>query len=226
MIKIESLYKSFGDNKILENINLNFSNGEVVGIVGENGAGKSTLFNCLIGLESFKGTIIYSQGNLKDRCGFLPTDPFFLSKITAYEYLQLVCRARGFSDIDLDSKNVFDLPLERYAETFSTGMKKKLALTGILLLENEIFILDEPFNGVDIQSNLLIKELILKLKELGKIVILSSHIFSTLTETCDILHHLKDGHIMRSVRDSDFHLIEKDMAADGLGNRLDVLGLK
>jgi ABC-2 type transport system ATP-binding protein len=62
---------------------------------------------------------------------------------------------------------------------------KKLALTAILLQENKFFILDEPFNGVDIQSNIIITELIIKLKELGKTILISSHIFSTLNDTCD-----------------------------------------
>jgi ABC-2 type transport system ATP-binding protein len=62
---------------------------------------------------------------------------------------------------------------------------KKLALTAILLQENKFFILDEPFNGVDIQSNIIITEIIIKLKELGKTILISSHIFSTLNDTCD-----------------------------------------
>lgn len=227
MIIIKSLNKSYGNKKVLKNINLSFKKGEVIGIVGENGAGKSTLFKCITNLENYDGDIEYSNGILKNVTGFLPTNPFFLSKITGLEYLQLLCNARSINETNLKDKNIFDLPLNQYADTYSTGMKKKLALTGILLLNNEIFILDEPFNGVDIHSNIIIKEILAKLRELNKIIVLSSHIFSTLNEICDFIHYLKDGEIIRSVGKSEFAMIEEDMTRGAkIGDKLDKLGLK
>ncbi|MBW6482508.1 MAG: ABC transporter ATP-binding protein [Vicingaceae bacterium] len=226
MILIESLYKSYGNKNVLKNINLTFKEGEIIGVVGENGAGKSTLFKCMIGFENYDGLIKYDKGILKNVTGFLPTNPYFLSKITGLEYLQLVCNARNIKVSDLNKKNIFELPLNQYAETYSTGMKKKLALTGTLILNNEIFILDEPFNGVDIHSNIIIKELLLKLKELNKIVILSSHIFSTLNEICDKLHYLKNGEISKSVNKNEFSEIEQDMRGLEVGNMIDKLELQ
>lgn len=225
MIEIKALYKSFGKNDVLKNINLKFCSGEVHGIVGENGAGKSTLFNCIGGFEKHKGDVIYTAGKLKDVTGFLTTDPHFLTRLTGLEYLQLFCNSRNIDTNNLRQKNIFDLPLNRFAETYSTGMKKKLALTAILLQKNDVFILDEPFNGVDIQSNILIKEIIIKLKSLNKIVIISSHIFSTLNETCDYLHHLKAGNIIKSVTKSEFQTIENDMKFSGINSKLDRLDL-
>ena len=226
MIKIESLNKSFGSKKVLENINLVFNRAEITGVVGENGAGKSTLFKCMIGLENFEGKVSYQGKILKNVTGFLPTNPYFISKITGQEYLQLLCHARNIPDKNIRDKNVFDLPLGQYASTYSTGMKKKLALTGILIQENEVFILDEPFNGVDIHSNLMIVEILAKLKALGKTVILSSHIFSTLNETCDILHYLKEGVINKSAPKGAFGSIEEEMSGIGLKNRIEALDLK
>ena len=225
MIEIKALHKSFGKNEVLKNLNLCFKPGEVHGIVGENGAGKSTLFNCIGGFESFKGDINYSEGNLKDTTGFLTTDPYFLSRLTGQEYLQLFCKSRNIDTSDLRQKNIFCLPLNRFADNYSTGMKKKLALTAILLQKNDVFILDEPFNGVDIQSNIVIKEIILKLKSLNKIVIISSHIFSTLSETCDYLHHLKSGEIIKSATKTDFNEIENNMKSSGMTSKLDLLDL-
>jgi ABC-2 type transport system ATP-binding protein len=225
MINLKSLHKSFGKNEVLKNINLQFKAGEINGIVGENGAGKTTLFNCIGGFEDYEGTISYSNDNIKNVTGFLTTDPYFLGKITGLEYLQLMCNARDVEFINPEEKNIFDLPLNRYAENYSTGMKKKLALTATLLQGNDIFILDEPFNGVDIQSNIIIKELLFKLKELNKIVILSSHIFSTLNETCDYLHHLRDGEIINSVGKDKFALIEKNMISNTVENRIENLNL-
>jgi ABC-2 type transport system ATP-binding protein len=192
----------------------------VYGIIGENGAGKTTLFKCLAGLENYDGAVDYSKGILKNVMGFLPTDLFFFSKITGKEYLQLLCNARKIKLDDIEDKNIFDLPLNEYAETYSTGMKKKLAITGILLQQNKVFILDEPFNGVDMQSNLLIKELILKLKSLNKTIIISSHIFSTLKETCDQLHLLKAGCLAKTVLKNEFHLIEEDLKDSSIADKI------
>lgn len=225
MIKIQSLNKAYGSKQILSDINLHFNKGDINGVVGENGAGKTTLFKCLAGLESFDGKIEFDNGILKNVTGFLTTDPYFLTKITGKEYLQLFCNARNVTITDFEEKNIFDLPLNQYADTYSTGMKKKLALTAILLQKNEVFILDEPFNGVDIQSNIVIKEILLKLKELKKTVIISSHIFSTLSETCDYLHHLKNGRIIKSVAKNDFKSIEDEMKLTGVNHQIDKLKL-
>ena len=126
----------------------------------------------------------------------------------------------------MDNKNIFDLPLDQYADNYSTGMKKKLALTAILLQENDYFILDEPFNGVDIQSNLILIEIIRKLKDLNKTIILSSHIFSTLQETCDEIHLLRKGEQVKSVQQADFHTLEEEMKSLIIGNKIDLLELK
>ena len=208
MIKVESLNKSFGKSKILENIELSFEPGKVYGIVGKNGAGKTTLFKCLLGLESHDGKVECTLGILKNISGYLPTDPYFLSYLTGKEYLQLMCNARDIKIDSFTNKNIFNLPLHQYAETYSTGMKKKLALTGLLLQKNQVIVLDEPFNGVDIESNILINEVIQRLKELNKIVILSSHIFSTLKENCDIIYYLEKGKISEGFGKNDFSSIE------------------
>jgi len=226
MIKIRDLNKFYGNNQVLKNINLDFSNGKVHGIVGENGAGKTTLFRCISGLEDYKGEISSEFSPLKNHLGLLLTEPFFFSKITGKEYIRLLCNARGISIKDIESRNIFDLPLEQYASTYSTGMKKKLALTAILLLENKYYILDEPFNGVDTQSNIIITEIINKLRDLNKIVIISSHIFSTLGDTCDVIHLLRKGELIKSVEKSNFKSLEAEMKNASVGNKIEKLGLR
>ncbi|WP_300602223.1 ATP-binding cassette domain-containing protein [Niabella sp.] len=226
MIQITSLSKSFGDHAVLKNISVTFHTGGVYGIVGENGAGKTTLFNCIAGIEAHEGQITANHTPLKNHLGFLQTEPFFFSKITGAEYLELLCRARHKSVEQPEQKNIFDLPLNQYAATYSTGMKKKLALMAILMQENDYFILDEPFNGVDIQSNLLITAIIQKLKELGKTILISSHIFSTLHETCDEIHLLQNGLFTKKVMRSDFDLLEQEMKQVSIGNKIEQMALK
>lgn len=223
MLKIENLNKSYGKKQVLNSISLNLEKGKIYGIVGENGAGKTTLFRCISGMENYKGDIKSELIPLKDHLGLLFTDPYFFSKITGKEYIQLLLQGRKIICDDIESKNIFDLPLNQYAESYSTGMKKKLALTAILLQENDFFILDEPFNGVDIQSNFMIIEVIKKIKASGKTILLSSHIFSTLKEVCDEIHVLQNGAFVKKYEKDDFTLLEKEMSSIVFGNKLDAL---
>lgn len=225
MIQIANLNKSFGSQHVLKDIELTFERGKVYGIVGENGAGKTTLFRCIAGLEHYSGSIAAEKMPLKNHLGLLLTDLFFFSKITGREYLQLLCNARQKPMERVNERNIFDLPLDQYAATYSTGMKKKLALTGLLLQENDYLILDEPYNGVDIQSNLILTEIIVRLKELGKVVLLSSHIFSTLRDTCDCIHLLQEGEVTKTVSRPEFDHLEEEMKSVSIGDRIERLGL-
>jgi ABC-2 type transport system ATP-binding protein len=226
MIKIENLSKSYGAKKILLNINQIFEDGKVYGIVGENGSGKTTLFKCITGIEKYNGVISSNLQPLKDNIGYLQTEPFYFSKITGREYIRLLCNARSKQIEDIDRKNIFDLPLDQYASTYSTGMKKKLALTAILLQENQYYIFDEPFNGVDIQSNIIILAILKELKEIGKTLIISSHIFSTLNDTCDEILLLKSAQFSQKVSKENFGRLEQEMREIFIGNRIQNLGLK
>ena len=221
MIRIKNLSKTYGKNQVLKQINIAFEYGKVYGIVGENGSGKTTLFRCIAGLENYDGEIVSEYKCLKDEVGLLLTEPFFFPRLTGKEYIQLLLSARGVKGTDIEGQNIFDLPLNDYASSYSTGMKKKLALTAVLLQKNDVLILDEPFNGVDIQSNMVIVELIKTLKGLGKTVIISSHIFSTLSDTCNEIHVLKEGAFERCVYPEDYHVLETEMKALIVG---DVMG--
>ena len=211
MIEISNLSKSYGSKQILHEINLHLEAGKVYGIAGKNGSGKTTLFRCIAGLEKFAGEIKSPYVPLKNHIGLLTTTPVFLSRITGWEYLKLLCTAREITDDQFDEQNIFDLPLHQYAETYSTGMKKKLALMGVLLQKNDVFILDEPFNGVDIQSNILIEGIIAQLKQANKTVLISSHIFSTLSDTCDEIHLLEEGQFVRRVTQEHYAELETEM---------------
>lgn len=226
MIKIERLSKSYGNKQVLNEISFSIEKGKIYGIVGENGAGKTTLFKCIAGLEKYKGNISSEFKSLKNHLGLLFTEPFFFSKMTGKEYIQLLANARNVELNNIDDKNIFDLPLSDYVTNYSTGMKKKLNLLAVLFQHNDCYILDEPFNGVDIQSNIIIAEIIHELKNLGKTILMSSHIFSTLSETCDEIYLLKEGRIAQRVLKKDFSKLEDEMKQVSVGNLVSKLHLR
>ncbi len=221
MIDINNVSKYYGKHQVLDAINLRFKKGKIYGVVGENGVGKSTLFKCISGLETYTGEIVYDNGSLKDKIGLLLTEPYFFSKITGKEYINLLTKARGINYIDCKVQNIFDLPLNEYAFTYSTGMKKKLALTAILAQNNDVFILDEPFNGVDVQSNVLIIEILKQLQYAGKTIIISSHIISTLTQMCNTIFVMESDKTILEIDKSDFERIENDMKAKFIKSKLE-----
>ena len=217
---VRHLTRSFGSLAVLRGVDLTLHAGQCHGIVGHNGAGKTTLFRCLAGLLDGEGEIVPSPAEMRTRIGFLPTDPGFPAYITGWEYLKLVCSARGLPTVDFDEQNIFDLPLDRYAEDYSTGMKKKLALFGLLLQQNDLYLLDEPFNGVDIHGNLLINAVIDRLRGRGKTVVLSSHVFAGLRENCDAISILRDGVIEQTVTPEAYGTLETELRSFVVGERL------
>ena len=225
MLELKNLQKNFGTKKVLKGISAQFLPGRIYGIVGENGAGKTTLFRCIADLIGFDGEILKEPADFNHRLGFLQTNNLLLPMMTGREYLRLLTQARHQSITDFDDRNVFELPLDEYARNYSTGMQKKLALLGVLLQQNDFLILDEPFNGVDIQSNIIITEIIRELRRLGKTVLISSHIFSTLTDTCDEIHLLRDGRFVKSAGPEDFAELEQEMIRVTVGDRVGRLGL-
>lgn len=224
MIKVKELRKTFGKKKVFTNITATFLPGNVYGIVGANAAGKTTFFRCIAGLESYEGLVeTASSVPLKDQLGYLVSEQYFLPKITGEEHVTLLTEARNKKVADIQRYNIFDLPLQEYVSTYSTGMKKKLAIMSVLLQGNNYFIFDEPYNGLDLQSSMLLTAVILKLKELDKIVLISSHIFSTLTDTCDEILLLEGGVIAQHVLRDDFPKLEEELKVDAVPLDLDVL---
>ena len=224
MIQLVEISKAFGSHVVLDRLSFTFEDNKVYGIVGKNGSGKTTLFHCMTGLESCKGEIVSERRPLKNHIGYLPTELFFYKLMTGMEYVQFVCNARNQKIENIAARNIFELPLNDYISTYSTGMKKKLALFAILLQDVPYYIFDEPFNGIDFQRSVLVFDIIKALKQRGKTVIMSSHIYTTLTQTCDEICLLEDGNFKQQVLKADFDALEKSMHQEIVGNALDLLG--
>lgn len=211
MIEVNDLHKSFGKVKVLNGIHLEYHPGKIYGLVGENGAGKTTLFNCIMGIYDYTGSITKSK-TLKT--GYLSASNFFYSQITGLEHLEFCMKAKGLpvnTPTIQHLNEIFQLPLDRYAAEYSTGMKKKLGFMALLLQNNDVFILDEPFNGVDLKGCILMKRLIRQLKAKEKTVIISSHLIASLREICDIIHYLNEGVIYKEYHEETTEEIEEDI---------------
>lgn len=193
MIGVHDLEKYYGKQQVLKGVNATFMPGQIYGVVGGNGAGKTTFFRCLAGLEKYKGKIEAGTIRMKEQMSYLPAELYFLPKITGEEFLRLMLESRCRKVGDLKKQNIFDLPLDKAVSGYSTGMRKKLAILGVLLQESSVYLLDEPYNGLDFQSSLVLTAIIKRLKDRNKIVILSSHIFGSLEETCDSIILLQEG---------------------------------
>lgn len=216
MIILNQLAKSYLNHQVLCGLNAQFPAGKITGIVGRNGSGKTTLFRCLAGLTDYSGEIEGLPGKGSRGIGFLSTNPTFLPMLTGEEYLRLAIRSRELPVPDLNARNIFQLPLKEYAQHYSTGMKKKLALTAVLLQQNSLFLLDEPFNGVDLESNQQMNQLFRLLASKGYILILSSHILESLTNLCDQIYVLENGRMDNPLLPSEYADLEGRMGGEAL----------
>jgi ABC-2 type transport system ATP-binding protein len=214
MITIENLVVSYAkQHNVINSLNLDLAHNSINGIVGLNGAGKTTLLNSIYGLKSIdNGSVKYNNIKInKKDISFLVTENYFYSNITGREYLSLFKN----KEFDIEKWNkLFSLPLDTIIDDYSTGMKKKLALIGILKQDKPIMILDEPFNGLDIETCRIIRQILLKLKEHNKIIIITSHILETLTNLCDYIHYLENGKIKYSNNKSEFKEFERKIFAE------------
>ncbi len=212
MINIQNLTFSFSDHKVLDNITIDFRPNLVYGIVGLNGAGKTTFFNVLsTTLKAQTGSLKLNGNTITNKeIAYLETVNYFYSRITGNEYLKIFKQTNPNFNLNL-LQEFMKLPLDDLIETYSTGMKKKLALLGVLKQDKQLFLLDEPFNGLDIETNKILELIITTLKEKGKTVFVSSHIIDPLLTVCDQIHYLDNGKFAKSFDKDNFHHIEDEL---------------
>ncbi len=215
MINIDNLAVSYGDHPVLDGLTLALPLNSVHGLVGMNGAGKTTLLITMAGfVKPVRGTIQIEGRQLHRRdLSFMETDNFFYSNITGREYLGLFTAPPDMPDTD-EWNRIFRLPLDQVIDTYSSGMKRKLALAGVLRQDKQVVILDEPFNGLDLESSRLLSLIVLRLKERGKTVLVTSHILGSLTGICDSIHLLANGKISFTREKKDFNGLEQEIFRD------------
>ena len=224
MLEVNDLHKAYGRHEVLRGVSLAVRPGTIHGLVGANGAGKTTLINCLYGLESgFTGAVRVGGDArpVREVTGLLPYEPYFYPRLTGREYVEFCLQARGRPVPDLRPWNqLLELPLDQYATDYSAGMKKKLALLAVLVQQFPYLILDEPFNGLDLEANLLLKAILKRLRDQGTGILLTSHILGTLTEVADEATVLVAGRVQRHYPAAEFGTLEADLLAALHGEKL------
>ena len=217
MLKIDNLIKDYTSGflrkkvRVLQDVSFSVNRGEIFGFVGPNGAGKTTTFKVILGFVSLTGGRIELMGQplgdvkVKRQMGYLPENPYFYDYLTGEELLHYMGELHGVNG-DRLSRRVDDL-LEKVKMTharkiqlrkYSKGMLQRVGIAQALINEPEFLILDEPMSGLDPIGQREIRELILEQKELGKTILMSSHILSDVEALCERVAIIINGKVVKS----------------------------
>ncbi len=226
MISIKDLSFYYTKEKpIFNNLSLSFEENAINGIVGLNGSGKSTLLNLLYKfLKPDSGEILLKNAPINRRdIAFLESENYFYPNTTGSEYLSL------FTNRSFDVKNwntLFNLPLDSLITDYSVGMKKRLAIFGLIKQNKSVLMLDEPFNGLDIESVAMLRELLIILAEQGKTILLTSHLLPLMGELCNLVFYIKSSDEVLTISSDDFsHFAENLLKSLGQQQRDEILRL-
>ena len=210
MLKIENVTGGYINIPVLKNISFEVADGELVGLIGLNGAGKSTMINEIIGLLTpYQGQISIDDTTLannpvdyRKKIGFIPETPSLYEELTLREHLETVIMAY---DIDLDEGmsraekllTIFRLSdkLDWFPINFSKGMKQKVMIICAFIVEPSLFIVDEPFLGLDPLAIADLTRLLTEEKDKGKSILMSTHVLDAAEKMCDRFVILHQGQI-------------------------------
>ena len=236
MFKINNLtYQYDKKRKALDNITMDFNNGDIIGIIGSNGSGKSTLFNNLMGiLKATQGEILYknrqlkydkkSLYNLRKEVGIVFQDPekqIFYSMV--YDDLAFALRNIGTDEKTIKTRINKALEavngeefIDRPVHSLSFGQKKRVAIASVIAMENNIVLLDEPTAGLDPESTRAIVNIIKTMYEKGKKIVITSHDMNLIYDICDYVYVLNQGKIINEGNVEEVFIDEKKIEEAGL----------
>lgn len=210
-ISVQNVSKSFGEETVLFDVNRDFEEGKIHGIVGNNGSGKTVLMKCICGfLLPSKGKVLVNGKQVGKDCDF-PEDmgiiietPGFLPSLTGVKNLQILASLKRKIGRDTIWKTIervgLDPKMKKTVSKYSLGMRQRLGIAQAIMENPSILILDEPFNGLDKNGVAHMRELIKGLRGEGKTIILASHNQVDIDELCDTVCDM-DGGVMRVVRE-------------------------
>ncbi len=229
VLVIEHLTKKFGSFTAVDDISLNVSRGEIFGFLGPNGAGKTTTIKMIAGLlKPDAGQISINDRSLaaepescKMDTGYIPDRPYLFEKLTGYEFLQFIASLYNLPP-DVFSKNtdhylkLFDLLDWKHhlIESYSHGMRQKLIITSVFMLDPPLIVVDEPMVGLDPKSARIVKEIFKSHAARGTSIFLSTHSLEIAEELCDRIGIILNGRL-RAIGDlNDLQLEAKTEHSD------------
>ena len=205
MLSLEHVEKMYGDHVGVKDLSFSVKEGSIVGILGSNGSGKTTTFRLLLGLiEKNSGTMNFKGKEIDHHnqrlFGYLPEERSMLRDLKVKDQIIYLAKLKKMEKKDIYEKldywlNYFHIEQYRNRRIIelSKGNQQKTQLICALIHEPEIYIFDEPLNGLDLENVDLFKMLCLKLKKEGKIILISSHQYNNIEDLCDSVVYLYQG---------------------------------
>ncbi|MFD2117480.1 ABC transporter ATP-binding protein [Paenibacillus yanchengensis] len=205
---------------IVHNIDITVAEGEMVGLIGPNGAGKSTTIKAILDLVDYKKGKVHI-GGAKQRYAYVPEQPIYYNYLTLWEHLELAAAAFEIEQQQFKQKaeqllTLFKLEskVHHYPGQFSKGMQQKLMLIIAFLLEPDVYIVDEPFVGLDPRATIDLLALLTMEQQRGAGVLLCTHVLDTAEKICNRFVLLHTGTIVAEGTFSQIqHLAEMDEQA-------------
>ena len=213
MLNIEHLTKTYGEKKVVDDLNLHIRPGEIYGFIGHNGAGKTTTLKSVAGILQFDAGEIYIGGDsvrekpleCKRKIAYIPDNPDLYEYMTGIRYLNFIADIFGV-DAALRRERI-----RRYADAFeltgdlaqpiaaySHGMKQKLVIIAAWLHEPQLILMDEPFVGLDPKAAHLLKGMMREICDRGGAIFFSTHVLEVAEKLCDKVAIIKGGKLIRS----------------------------
>lgn len=206
MVQLQNITKSFGENKVLKDITLTISKGEIFGLIGKNGAGKTTLLSIIAGLSNATQGSCYINDALIDKStrsskvGYLPDVPAFFDFMSVSEFLDFLYKKNvGYKQKRDELLKLVGLEGKTIIKTMSRGMRQRLGMAATLVNDPDVILLDEPSSALDPMGRYELSKILLHLKKQGKTIILSTHILTDMENICDRVGFLHDGIIIKTV---------------------------
>ena len=203
-IVVEHVYKSFGKEHVLVDVNLEIPPGKIYGVVGNNGSGKTVLMKCICGfMHPDKGQIhvggsrVGKECDFPDKLGVIIETPGFLPALSGYKNLKILADLKGRIGkneiIETLQRAGLNPKMKKPVSKYSLGMRQRLGIAQAIMEDPELLILDEPFNGLDKQGAGEVCELLRGLKERGKTILIAAHNMLEIEWLCDTICEMDAG---------------------------------
>ena len=205
MIEIKELQKKFGKFEVLKNINLSCKKGECIALIGPNGCGKTTLIKSVLGMVlpdsgtiHFNGNSVLGEYLYREKIGYMPQIGRYPDNMTIGQIIEMIKKIRNSADdLDEDLLHAFELEkmFDKQMRTLSGGTTQKVSAVLAFLFNPDVMILDEPTAGLDPLAAEVLKEKIIKEKEKGKLILITSHLLSELDDLITEIIFMQEGKV-------------------------------